>query len=181
MDETKQDDGAGLSGSGVERQVRPLVARLREAANAEGSEWDTADSALMREAAASIERMQADAARQNKLMHLAAQDKVFFGGFIYDPEDREFRVPAPMVLCNDFFAPAADAEELPVEDIDALHDAYLRFGSAGVLAWVSLRREGADPWRLKPGSEFHDQFRAAREALRPNVRGKPPARVGLGE
>lgn len=38
----------------------PLAARLREAANAQGPEWDTADSALMREAADEIERLCAD-------------------------------------------------------------------------------------------------------------------------
>ncbi|MFM7008392.1 MAG: hypothetical protein ACKO0Z_03550 [Betaproteobacteria bacterium] len=113
-----------------------------------------------------LKRMKADAAKQNKLMHLAAQDIVFFGGFLYDPDDREFRVPKPMILCSDFFAPAADCEEFEPEDIDEIHDAYLRFGEAGVLAWVSLKRGGAAPWRLKLGSEFTDQFEIARKALR---------------
>jgi hypothetical protein len=150
--------------------AQDIVARLREHATL----WRVEDAMkYIPMAADEIERLtrellaaREDARRQNKLMHLAAQDAVFFGGFIYDPDDREFRVPAPLVLCNDFFAPAADAEELPPGDIDALHDAYVRFGNAGVLAWVSLRREGAEPWRLKPDSEFHQQFNAARDALR---------------
>lgn len=116
-------------------------------------------------AVAERDRLRALALRQNKLMHLASHDAVFFGGFLYDPDDREFRVPPPLVLCNDFFAPAADCEELPPECIDELHDAYVRFGQAGVLAWVSLRRGGSNPWRLKPDSEYQKEFEAARAAL----------------
>lgn len=165
----KREEVAGPLGSRVKREVGPLVEKLRATAREAGHYGAWGGGVLLEQAADEIERLGADAARQNKLMHLAAQDAVFFGGFLYDPDDREFRVPPPLVLCNDFFAPAADCEELPVDDIDALHDAYTRFGHAGVLAWVSLRREGANPWRLKPGSEFQERFRAARDALRPNA------------
>lgn len=50
MEDTKQDDGAGLSGSGVQRGVRPpLLERLR-------APWHHADA---REAADEIERLRA--------------------------------------------------------------------------------------------------------------------------
>ena len=112
-----------------------------------------------------IAKLREDAQRQNKLMHLASQDEVFFGGFLYDPDDRTFRCPPPVVLCNDFFAPAADCQELPVECIDELHAAYTRFGHAGVLAWVSLRRGGANPWRIKEGLEYRVEFEKARASI----------------
>ena len=156
---------APANGSSME-DLGPLVERL-------GDLWHHADcrraGELLKQQAAEIERLRADAARQNKLMHLASHDLVFFGGFMYDPEEREFRVPAPLVLCNDFFAPAADCEELPIEDIDGLHAAFVHYGPAGVLAWVSLRREGANPWRLKPDSEFQAEFNVARNALRSTI------------
>ena len=57
-------------GSPVERPVRPLVERLRDAAQgvdlgADGMGWSP-DPSLMREAADEIERLRADAARWRK-------------------------------------------------------------------------------------------------------------------
>ena len=60
MDDSRDTD-AGPLGSRVQREVRPLAARLREAANANGAEWDNSDSALMREAADCLESLAATA------------------------------------------------------------------------------------------------------------------------
>lgn len=120
---------------------------------------------LLTQQAARIAELERDAARMNKVMHLASQDIVFFGGFLYDPSSREYECPDLCVLCNDFFEPAADCETFTLAEVDEIYRWFQQFSEAGVLAWVASKREWAKPWRLRPANKVHGDFALACAAL----------------
>jgi len=63
----------------------------------------------------------------------------------------------PWVNVNDTFAPAADAEDIPWEDLKLVLAAHEKFGTDGVYAYVSHKR-GVRPWRAEKFTAKHPQF-----------------------
>ena len=77
----------------LETPVRPLVERLRAAANANGPEWDGTDSALMREAANEL----AQAAERERFLHAATRDAQEFASMYGDEFLRWRRMAADLL------------------------------------------------------------------------------------
>lgn len=66
-------------------------------------------------------------------IQLAVDDELIFvaedGGVI-----------TPALLCNDFFVPAADAEDIVWNEVPGLRDLYFAGGSTALLKWIAKRR-----------------------------------------
>lgn len=85
--------------------------------------------------------LRTDAQRMHKVMVMASHDVVFFGGFIYDPDCREFRIPPLLLLCSDTFGYAcADGEEFTLDEVDQPFDLWQKYGFDGIVAWVADKR-----------------------------------------
>lgn len=70
------------------------------------------------------------------------------------------------VVVNDFFAPAADSEDIEsLDELKAACDAVERFGHDGLYAWVSIKRGNAEPWERVKARGNLAGFYAARTAL----------------
>ena len=69
------------------------------------------------------------------------------------------------VICNDFFGFAcADGEDVESQaELEAITDAYAKFGQDGAMAWISLKRGGVNPHEYHRGDM--SGFYAARAAL----------------
>lgn len=67
-----------------------------------------------------------------KAARIAADDEMYFG--------RDGEELVAYILCNDLFVPAADAEEVPWEDMDYVYRQYREKGYKGLIEWVAKRR-----------------------------------------
>lgn len=69
----------------------------------------------------------------------------------------------PAINCNDIFYPAADAEALRPEEVEAYVQLCREFKDDAAPAWVSVVRHDAKPWR---GFEINEAAKArARELI----------------
>ena len=100
------------------------------------------------------------------ILYLLSEDSSLELG--YTESDRE---PEPCVLCNDFFLPAADGEDVSVEDVAFLvklwdyftdrktnsqEEVRKKYSNAewAFIAWVAIRRgEYGKPWRESNADE----------------------------
>jgi hypothetical protein len=60
------------------------------------------------------------------------------------------------VLCNDFFYPAADGEDVTIEDIPELYRLVSEYGDWGELVYASKKRDNLMPW--KDEKEWYKPF-----------------------
>jgi hypothetical protein len=102
--------------------------------------------------------------RFHKLFWLAARDALFFA--TWNEKSQQWDDGwHPTLNCNDFFAPAADAEGIPDENLDHHLDLLIeltkKFDHYGPLAWIALRR-GQEPWK---GAEKYPGYIEAKKWL----------------
>lgn len=100
-----------------------------------------------------------------KLIFLAAHDIIFFSR--YDEEADLYCEPtgpavaSPQINCGDtFYYASADCEQFNEQDVDIIIEAYNRFGSDALTAWISIQRDNLKPLRLS------SSFCQARDWLR---------------
>lgn len=100
-----------------------------------------------------------------KLIFLAAHDIIFFSR--YDEETDLYCEPtgpavaSPQINCGDtFYYASTDCEQFNEQDVDIIIEAYNRFGSDALTAWISIQRDNLKPLRLS------SSFCQARDWLR---------------
>jgi hypothetical protein len=98
-----------------------------------------------------------------KLMYLIMKDVVFLSTYNQE-EDKHDGFVHPFILCSDTFVYAcADGEELCVDDIDTITDAFEKFGWDGLIAMVAAKRN------VKPLKELRtDEYYSALRYLNLN-------------
>jgi hypothetical protein len=94
---------------------------------------------------------------RDKLEELVNEDFVFWGF-----DDREARTAGQAKLAVAYTW--ADAEDLPLEEIERLHGLWKEYGPDGVIAWVANRR-GEEPL-AEYVTEKYKEARAALEAFK---------------
>ena len=103
-----------------------------------------------------------------KIFWLLAHDFIFLGTYNEAKNDWDDDGAYPAINCNDVFVPAADAEGLKAEELDAYAEACRRWPEEAAIAWCAVKRN-AKPWRLKPGPSFEEAKRGI-ERLISNVK-----------
>jgi len=100
----------------------------------------------------------------HKLIYLSAEELVFFGCYNSEKKDWDDGV-YPALMCNDFFHPAADAEDFTIDDVDLLIDLYQRFDYYGPMAWIGEKRGLNGPWRANrfDMEKYHQAVKYLRE------------------
>ena len=94
-----------------------------------------------------------------KLFWLLRQDQIFLSSYNEDKHDWDGGA-YPAINCSDVFVPAADAENLQAEDLDAYIEVVNRWPRAGPLAWCAVKRS-ANPWRDSGSPEWWAEYREA--------------------
>lgn len=101
-----------------------------------------------------------------KLIFLAANNIIFFSRYDEEAdlelaEQRALVVGTPQIDCGDtFYYACADCEQFNEQDVDIIIEAYSRFGSDALTAWISIQRDNLKPLRLS------SSFCQARDWLR---------------
>jgi hypothetical protein len=94
-----------------------------------------------------------------KLFWLLRQDQIFLSA--YDQDKRDWDNGAyPTINCSDVFVPAADAENLQAEDLDAYIEVVKRWPRAGPSAWCAVKRS-TNPWRESGSPEWWAEYHEA--------------------
>ena len=106
-------------------------------------------------------RKEVDLAR--KLFWLVAHDHIFFGS--YNPDTNNWDEGAyPAVNCNDVFVAGADAENLPLNEVDTLIAVCKKFPHGPILWCIAKRNE--KPWRLNYDETHIEEVRAMIDSAR---------------